>query len=65
LNAPGDGDLLAWFQRLNRLEMAAVFIANGKTVKEIFDGGEADPFKIGRAPGPDAFQVLKRVLKKV
>jgi hypothetical protein len=45
--------------------MAAVLIAKRKAVKEIFDCGEPDPLKIGRAPGPDALQVLKRGLKKV
>jgi len=45
--------------------MSAVFVAKRESVEEIFDRGKADPMKIGRSPGADALQVLKRGLEKI
>ena len=55
LNSPGDRHLLSGLQRRNRLQMPAIFVAEGKSVEEIFDGDEADALQIGGSPRPDAF----------
>jgi hypothetical protein len=49
----------------NRLKAAAVFVSDGEPVEEILDGDEADPLQIRGAARPDAFQVLKRRLKRI
>jgi len=35
--------------------MTAILVPKWKAVQEIFEGGEADPLQIGRAPRSDAF----------
>ena len=65
LNAAGDRHVLAGLQRRDRLQVAAVFVAEGKSVEEIFDGDEPDPLQIGGSLRSDAFQILERGLKVV
>lgn len=48
------------FQAGDRLKMRAVLVAERKTIEKIFDGLEAGAPQIGRAPRPDAFQILER-----
>ena len=43
----------------DRLERAAIFVANGKAIKEIFDGVEADALQISGAAGSDTLQILE------
>ena len=47
-------------QRRDGLEAAAILVADGKAIEQIFDRGEADALQIGGAPRPDALQVLQR-----
>ena len=51
--APGRSDAIVW-------KVAAILVADRKAVQQVLDRGEADALEIGRAPRPDAFQVLKR-----
>jgi hypothetical protein len=43
----------------------AIFVAEWKSVEEIFDGHEADPLQVGGSSGSNAFQVLEWSLKVV
>ena len=58
-NAAGDRGGLPRLQRRDGLKAAAIFVPDGKTVQEIFDGDEPDARQVGRAPGSDALQVLQ------
>jgi hypothetical protein len=58
LNATGDGHVLAGLESGYRLQVAAIFVADGKAIEKIFNRGKADPLKIGRALRSDAFQKL-------
>src|SRR5205085_2773060 len=55
LDAAGNRHVLTRGEIGDGLKMAAIFIPKRKAVQEIFDGGEADPLKIGRASWSDAF----------
>ena len=54
-----NGRLNAGAQRRNRPEIAAILVANRETIKEIFDGVEADALQIRGAPRPDSLQILE------
>jgi len=56
---------LAGPQLGDRLEMAAVLIADGKPVEEVFDSVKTDTLEIGGAPRADTLQVLQRRLERV
>jgi hypothetical protein len=45
--------------------VSTVFVAEGKTIKKIFNRGESDALEIGCAPGADALQELERCLEKI
>ena len=62
LNAAGDRYLLTGLQRRDRLQVAAIFVAEGETIKQVLDSCETHALKIGRAPWTNAFQILKRSL---
>ena len=49
-------------QRRDRLEVAAVLVADRKAVEQIFDGVQADALQVGGAARPDAFQELQRAI---
>src|SRR6476660_2844932 len=46
-------------ERGNRLKRAAILVPDRKAIQQVFDGCEADALKVGRAPGSNAFQILK------
>ncbi len=46
-------------QRGNRLQVAAILVAKGESVEEIFERDEADVLEIGGAARSDAFQKLQ------
>ena len=48
--------MLPGLERGDGLEMAAIFVAEGKPVKKVFDARQADAVKIGGPLGPDAFK---------
>ncbi len=52
-------------KRRDRLECAAVFVADRESIEEILDGVEADALEIGGAPRADAFEELQRRLKGI
>ena len=56
----GDRRRLSGFQRGNRLQPAAIFIAQRKPVQQILDSRESRVLQVGGAPRPNAFQELKR-----
>ena len=60
-----DGGGVARPQRRDRLETAAIFVADRKAIEEVFDRGEADALQIGGAPRSDSLQVLQRRLKRI
>ena len=59
-HAAGDGGGLSRFQRRDRLQAAAIFVAERKSVEQIFDGDQAGVLEIGGAARSDAFQELQR-----
>ncbi len=59
-DAAGDRRCLARFEGRDRLQVAAVFVANGKTVQEIFEREEAGARQVGGATRTDALQKLER-----
>ena len=59
-DASGDRRGLSRLERGDRLQAAAVFVAERKAVQQIFDGMQARARQIGRAPRADALQVLQR-----
>jgi ABC-type transporter Mla subunit MlaD len=56
---------LAGAQRRDRLEVAAILVADRESIEEVLDGVETDAFEIGGAPRADTFQVLQRRLERV
>jgi hypothetical protein len=56
--APRKSESLAGLQRANRLQAAAILVAERKPVQQIFDREQTDPLEIGRAARPDAFEEL-------
>ena len=59
-DAPRDGGNLSRTQRGDRLQAAAIFVANRKAIEEIFDGGQAGAFEIRGASRPDTLEELQR-----
>jgi len=60
LDASGDRRGLAWLERGDRLEAAAVFVADRESIQEIFDREQADALEIRRAARADPLQELER-----
>src|SRR4029453_2235783 len=60
-----DGGGVSRPQRGNRLEAAAIFVANWKAVEEVLDRGKTDAQQICGAPRSDSLQVLQRRLKRI
>ncbi len=58
-HAPGHGYGPGRLERSNRLEPAAVFVANRKAIEQIFERDQAGVLEIRRAPGSDPLQELK------
>ena len=52
-------------QRGDGPERAAVLVADGESVQQVFDGGEPDALQIGGTPWSNTFQVLKRRRERV
>ncbi len=52
-------------QRGDGLERAAIFVADRKSVEQVFDRVQADPLEIRRAPRTDPFEELQRRLKGI
>ena len=46
-------------QLRNRLERAAIFVADRKPVKKVFDGVQAHALEVGSAPRPDSLRYCK------
>ncbi len=57
--------VLPRLQRGDRLEAAAIFVADGKAIQQILDGHEAGVREIGGAARADAFQKLQRRRERV
>ncbi len=49
----------------NRLEGAAILVADGEPVEQVLDRGEPDPLEVGRAPWPHTLEVLKRGRERI
>ena len=49
----------------NRLKAAPIFIANGKTIEEIFDSGETGVREVSGAARPNPLQELQRRRERV
>ena len=60
---PDDRRRHARAQRGDRLERAAVLVADRKPVKQILDGGEADALEVGGAARADPLHELERGLQ--
>ena len=58
-HTPGDGGGAAGLQRRNRLQAAAIFVADRKAIQQIFEGDEAGVLEIRGAARPDPLQELK------
>ena len=58
-DAAHDRRRLAGPKRRNRLKAAAIFVADGKPVQQVFDGEETDALEIGGATRTDAFEELQ------
>src|SRR4029077_17847628 len=58
-HAAGDRRRSARFERGDRLQASAIFVAERETVQQIFDGDEAGALEIGGAAGTDALQELQ------
>ncbi len=52
-------------QRRDRLECAAIFVADRKAVEQVFDRVQAHAFEIGGAPRTDPLEVLQRRLQGI
>ena len=52
-------------QLRNGLERAAIFVADRKPVKKVFDGVQAHALEVGGAPRPNSLEILQRRLKGV
>ena len=55
-----DRGVAARFQRGDRLRAAAIFVADGKSKQQIFEGDEAGLREVGGAARADAVQVRER-----
>ena len=62
---PGNRDSLAFAERRDRLQAAAVFVAQREAEEEIFDRGKAGAGEVGRFARADALQELQRGLQVV
>jgi hypothetical protein len=61
----GNGDGLAFTQRRDGLQVAAVLVAEGKPEQQVFDGVQAGAREIGGLAGADSLQELQRGLQEV
>ena len=52
-------------QRGDRLERAAILVADREPIEEVFDRVQADALEIGRAPRADALEELQRRLRGI
>ena len=59
-NPGGDRRRLSGLERGDGLEVAAVFVPDGKPIQQIFDRVQPGVLEIGGAPRSDAFEKLKR-----
>ena len=58
-NPAGDRGGLSGLERDDRLQAAAIFVADRKAIQQIFDGDEARVFEIGGTTRPDALEKLQ------
>ena len=56
---------LPGLQRGNRLQAAAILVADRKAVQQILDGGQSGAREIGGTAGPDALQKLQRRRQRI
>ena len=55
----------AWPQFGDGCEGAAVFVADRKSVEQVFDRVQAHPLEVRRPPRPDPFEELQRRLQRI
>ncbi len=55
----------AWPQFGDGVEGAAVFVADWKSVEQVFDRVQAHPLEVRRPPRPDPFEELQRRLQGI
>src|SRR5262249_872819 len=60
----GDRRCLTRLERRDRLKTAAIFVAKGKAIQQIFDGDQAGALEIRSTPRTDALEELKRRRQK-
>jgi hypothetical protein len=60
-----DGNRLSRLDRHDRLQPAAIFVANRKSKQQIFDGEQAGLLEIRGFPRTNALQILQGQLKDV
>ena len=59
-----DGGGRAGTQRGDRLEAAAILVADREAIQQVFDGLQPDPLQVGGAPRADALQELQRRVER-